>query len=112
MDASSKAAAALGFIGVGHTAVISVLLWEPLMGLLARGWVGALGHDALEAAAFWSLYFGFAVCLAGLAVVRSRWGPLGFLVLGLSGGAAAPISGFWLAIPASFLWWRALDTDR
>lgn len=102
------AARALLLIAAGHTTVLSLTLSAPLLAMLRAGWWDSVGHDPVRATAFWSLYFGFALAVAALALARHRLGPWALLGLGLSGGLAMPVSGFWLALPAAGLWRREL----
>lgn len=106
------AAAALGFIAVGHTVIVLAAFGAPFFAMLGEGWWNTVGAAADRLAVFWSLYFGFALGLAALAVGRSRVGPWALATLGVTGGLAIPVSGFWLALPAAWAWSRALRQER
>jgi hypothetical protein len=94
-----------------HTFVGLVAFAAPLRALLAPGAVDVLGAgDPRRALAFWFLVSGVLTALVGYLtdrLERATGGPLpaalgwALLLLGVGGGVLAPVSGFWLVLPAA-----------
>lgn len=94
-----------------HTVFGFVFFAPTLGGMLGRGLFNSVGQDAMAGAATWFLLFGGPLALVawqiGLAEQRAAWAELrvlgwGILALTILGLLLMPMSGFWLALPASW----------
>jgi hypothetical protein len=99
-----------------HTAVGLVMAKEPVRAIVAAGVVGSIDPHWDRAAAFWFLFFGFAIAIYGDLLRMWEAGPtpvprragFGLAALALAGGIVMPLSGFWLClIPAGLVISRA-----
>lgn len=89
-----------------HTLFALVVFREPLLQLVSRGLVNAVGHDPMSNAVTWFVLFGAAMAMLGQAVDAAEQrgqvpGSLGVSVLALTlvGVVLMPASGFWLLLP-------------
>ena len=91
-----------------HTGYAAVKHGPALREIAARGFVGSIAGDAQRGLAAWFVLFGGVVLLLGLAVLALEQQPVapmlrpvgaGLLLMGLTGVALMPASGFWLLFP-------------
>lgn len=89
-----------------HTLFALVVFREPLLQLVSRGLIDAVGQDPMSNAVAWFVLFGAAIAMLGQAVDAAElrgqapWS-LGVSVLALFGVGVVlmPVSGFWLLLP-------------
>ncbi len=100
----------LRLTGLLHQGVGLLVAGDLVVAALRDGFVGAIEVDAQRQIAFWYFVAGFLMLFAGRALTElERARPLpaalgGWLLgLGIIGGLAIPISGFWLAVPQGLL---------
>lgn len=102
--------ALLFWTGVLHQSVGVLLGGGTALAILRDGYVGAVEVEREREVVFWFLVAGVLMMLAGRALAvleRARPLPREFgwwlLGLGLLGGLAIPVSGFWIALPLAAL---------
>ena len=97
--------------GILHTLVGLWFLRQPLLDILGAGqWMSVTGHED-RVSAFWFILFGVLLMMFGQFVrwALARTGTLpaslgwSLLVLGVTGVAFMPDSGFWLVLPQAWL---------
>ena len=96
--------------GLLHQLVGVLLGAGVVMAILQDGYVGAIELDWQRSALFWYLVTGFMIIFAARALAwieRERPLPVGLgwglLAIGVLGGLAIPVSGFWLVVPQGLL---------
>jgi len=104
-------------IGVLHNVVGVLATWPHLVELVQEGWFGTVPDDApWRMATFWFLWFGWMLMLLGgswhvaerRGMVIPGWLGVAFVVMGMVGAAAMPVSGFWTVLPVgAMIWWRS-----
>ncbi len=105
-----KVGTLLRLTGLLHQAVGLLVAGDLVVAALRDGYVGAFEVDAQRAVMFWYFVSGFFMLFAGRALAeieRERPLPAGLgwwlLGIGVLGGLAIPLSGFWLAVPQGLL---------
>ena len=89
-----------------HTVFALIVFRAPLLQLVSRGLIDAVGEDPLLNGVTWFVFFGAALAMAGQAVdVAEQRGPVprswGVTVLAITGLGVVlmPVSGLWLMLP-------------
>lgn len=95
-------------VSIVHTLFVVTVFHNILVSMVRRGVFNTVGADPRVGALAWSVFFGIAIFICGLAVSaleRSTSGQLpkslgwSLLALAALGAALMPASGFWLAFP-------------
>lgn len=105
-------------VAVVHTLFALVVFRGVLGSIFSDGFFSAVGNDPMRGAVVWFLLFGFAVFIAGQAIVTIErsggfiphslgWSLFALTALGIS---LMPDSGFWLVIPPAVGILRAKST--